>query len=296
LTPRGIYAAALTPFARDLQIDTERLIRHCRDVLVRGCDGVSLFGTTGEANSLAVAERTAALERVVDAGIAPQRLMPGTGCCALPDTIALTHHALALGVTAVLVLPPFYYKNPSDEGLFDAYAHIIETVADDRLRMYLYHIPQFSGVPLSIALVERLRAAYPRTVVGIKDSSGDFANAQALCALGDFGVFIGAERLIVKTLDLGGAGTICALANIVPETLADLYARRSAPEAAALQARVCAQLDVLDRFGFIGALKALLAARDAAQDWQTVRPPLRALASAQHAALHAAFDGLALTT
>lgn len=295
MEPR-VYAAALTPFAHDLRVDTERLIGHCRDLLARGCDGVSLFGTTGEATSLTVGERTAALQRVVEAAIPAQRLLPGTGCCALPDTIALTQHALAVGVTDVLVLPPFYYKFVSDDGLFDAYAQLIETVADDRLRVFLYHIPQFAGVPLSIALVERLRAAYPRTVVGIKDSSGDVANLQALCALGDLAVFVGAERLIVPTLDAGGAGTICALANLVPEELAELCARRMTVEADALQARVTARLDVLDRFGFIGALKALLAARNSAASWNAVRPPLRALDAAQSGALREAFDGLALTT
>ena len=295
-SPHGIYAAALTPFSEGGEIAHALLARHCVEMLARGCDGVSLFGTTGEANSLTVSERMVALERIVAAGVAPARLMPGTGCCALADTVALTKHALALGVTDALVLPPFYYKGVSDDGLFDAYANAVETVADDRLRLYLYHIPQFSGVALGFDLIARLRAAYPTTIVGIKDSSGDRQNIENLCKLENFGVFVGAERLIVPALAAGSVGTICALANVEPETLAALYARRSTSEAQSLQHRVSLQLDLLDRYGFIPALKALRSQRDAIDTWARVRPPLRALPQPQRIELATAFHQPALAT
>ena len=293
--PHGIYAAALTPFTDDGAIDHTSLALHCAQLLARGCQGVSIFGTTGEANSLSVAERMEALERIVDIGIAPKGLMPGTGCCAIADTVALTKHALGCGIVDVLVLPPFYYKGVSDEGLFDAYARTIETVGDDRLRLYLYHIPQFSGVAIGLDLIARLRAAYPATVAGIKDSSGDAENLDRLCELEGFGIFVGAERLIVRTLAAGGAGTICALANVEPELLATLYARHATAEAQSLQRRVSLHLELLDRYGFIPALKALLSQRDALDGWARVRPPLRELSQSQRDELVAAFAEPALT-
>src|SRR5258706_3671484 len=170
--PRGVFVPACTPFHADFSVDAERFVAHCRWLLDEGANGLAVFGTTSEANSLGQSERTALLERLVDDGIDPGLLMPGTGCCALPDTVALTRHAVTAGCMGVLLLPPFYYKGVGDDGLFAGISELIQRVGDKRLRIYLYHIPPMASVGWSLKLIERLLAAFPGTVVGIKDSSG----------------------------------------------------------------------------------------------------------------------------
>ena len=177
---RGVFCAASTPVTSTGDVDTARFIAHTKNLLADGCNGVALLGTTGEANSFSIAERKALLEAAVSSGIASAHLLPGTGLCAIADTVDLTRHALSLGVTQVVMLPPFYYKNVSDEGVFNAYARIFDSIADDSLRVILYHIPQMSAVPISQGLIERLLKTYPHTVVGIKDSAGDLATCR-LC-------------------------------------------------------------------------------------------------------------------
>jgi hypothetical protein len=178
--PRGVFCAALTPVAEDLSPDHARFTAHCRRLLEEGCDGIALLGTTGEANSFSSAERQGLLEATVAAGIAPDRLLPSTGVAALTETVALTRHALSLGVTTVVMLPPFYYKGITEDGLFAAYAEVAERVADPRLRIVLYHIPQMSAVPIPFPVIARLREAYPGTFTGIKDSAGDLSHMEAL--------------------------------------------------------------------------------------------------------------------
>src|SRR5262244_2717910 len=163
----GVWVPALTPFDTSLKVDEKRFIDYCRWLLERGADGLAVFGTTSEATSLGLLERQGLLEKLIAAGIPPGRLLPGTGLSAVPETVALTRHAVGLGCTGVLMLPPFYYKNVSDEGLVAAYSETIERVGDARLRLYLYHIPQMSGVPITLGAIERLLNRYPGTVVGI---------------------------------------------------------------------------------------------------------------------------------
>ena len=172
----GVLAAVLTPLNADLSPDLDRLLRHCRWLIDNGCDGLAVLGTTGEANSFSVDERIAILDGLAEAGIPGDRLLPGTGCCALTDSVSLTRRAVELGAAGVLMLPPFYYKDVSDAGLFATFAEIIERVGDSRLRIYLYHFPRMSAVPFSHALIEDLLKRYPDTVAGMKDSSGDLAN------------------------------------------------------------------------------------------------------------------------
>ncbi len=168
----GVFAPVLTPMRGDLGPDTGRLVAHCRRLLDQGCHGLALLGTTSEANSLSLDERIELLEAVIAAGTDPAKLVVGTGVCAFPDTVRLTKHAVGLGCAGVLMLPPFYYKGVSDEGLFAAYSEIIERVGDERLRIYLYHIPKVSGVGIGLELIERLVKTYDSQVTGIKDSSG----------------------------------------------------------------------------------------------------------------------------
>src|SRR5580765_8183905 len=201
--PRGVLVPAVTPFHPDLSVDAERFVDHCRWLLAEGASGLAVFGTTSEANALSIGERTDLLERLIDAGIPAGVLLPGTGCCALPDTVTLTRHATQNGCFGVLMLPPFYYKGVSDDGLFASFAEVIERVGDARLRIYLYHIPPVSMVPISLALIERLLERYPGTIAGIKDSSGDWNNTRAMLERFQprgFDVFAGAESFLLATL------------------------------------------------------------------------------------------------
>ncbi|MDF2798490.1 MAG: dihydrodipicolinate synthase family protein, partial [Devosia sp.] len=178
-TPK-LFVPAITPFAADLSIDAGRFITNCQALLADGADGLAPFGTTSEANSMSVGERIDLLDALLDAGVAPERLIPGTGCAALPDTIALTKHAVSRGVLGTLTLPPFYYKGVPEEGLVDSYSAAIDAVGDSRLRIYLYHIPQTSGVPITLTLIEKLLAKHPGVFVGLKDSSGNWDNTHAV--------------------------------------------------------------------------------------------------------------------
>ena len=279
----GILSPVVTPFSRDLRPDPERLIDHCRWLLSKKV-GLAVFGTNSEGNSLSVDEKLALLDALVDAGIEPGRLMPGTGCCALPDTVDLTRYATELGCGGVLMLPPFYYKNVSDDGLFGSYSEVIERVGSSRLRIYLYHIPPVAQVGVSIDLVERLVRRYPETVVGIKDSSGDWNNTQALIdrKWDDFRVFAGSETFLLQTMRAGGAGCISATANINPVAIHQLYAGWQSAAADSLQQGLDDFRQLMQRYPMVPALKAAISRYTRDTEWGTVRPPLVELASDQY--------------
>ncbi|MCG6872805.1 MAG: dihydrodipicolinate synthase family protein [Gammaproteobacteria bacterium] len=280
--PDGVFAAALTPLHPDRSIDHPRFAEHCRWLLANGCDGLAPMGTTGEANSFTVTERMQALDTLVEAGIPAHRLLVGTGCCAVPDTIALTRHAVEHGVGGTLLLPPFYYKNVSDDGLFAAFDQVIQAVGAARLRIYLYHFPQMSGVPIGQELIARLRQAYPDTLAGMKDSSGDFEYMRAnLQAFPGFRVFAGTERYLLATLRAGGPGCISATTNVTAPLAGQVFARRGWPDADGLQEQLTALRMTLEAFPPIPALKALAARRTGHADWRTVRPPQVPLAAAR---------------
>ncbi len=284
----GVLAPVLTPFRPDLSPDPARLLAHCRWLLGHGCAGLAPFGTTSEANSLSVDERERLLDALVDGGIPPERLVPGTGCCALPDTVRLTAHAVRRGCAGVLVLPPFYYKGVSDDGLFRSFAELVERVGDPRLRVYLYHIPPVAQVGLGPALVERLLAAYPRAIAGMKDSSGDLANTRAMLerfAARGFDVFVGSERFLLAGLRGGGVGCITATANVNAVAIDRLFREWRSPSAERLQDDVNAIRGAIERVPVIPALKAILAHHAGDPGWETLRPPLVALAPAQREAL-----------
>ena len=222
-TMRGVLAPVVTPFKADLSADKDRLIAHCKWLLSQDC-GLAVFGTNSEATSLTMNERFELIDALVEVGIDPARMMPGTGCCSFFESVALTKHAINLGCGGVLMLPPFYYKGVSDEGIYRNFAEIIERTGDDRLRIYLYHFPQMSAVPFSIELVGRLLENFPGIVVGMKDSSGDEDNLVAMMnAFPDFGLFAGNEMLLLKNMRLGGAGCISATANINPSGIVNLF-------------------------------------------------------------------------
>jgi 4-hydroxy-tetrahydrodipicolinate synthase len=286
---RGVYCASATPVNADLSPDLGALAAHAKTLIADGCDGVALLGTTGEANSFSLIERKTILEAAAKA-VGPDRLMPGTGVNALPETIELTRHALSLGVTRVVMLPPSYYKGVSDEGLFRAYAHVIETIGDARLKVVLYHIPQVSGVPISHDLIDRLIQAFPGTVVGIKDSAGKIENMTAMIdRFPGFSVLAGADPLLLPLMGLGGAGCITATSNLVADSLATVFrhhadATRKA-EVDAAQARINAFRDLSNSYTQIPAIKAMVAFRHGLSLWTRTRAPLVGLTPTELAQL-----------
>lgn len=286
LHPRGVFCAALTPVDADLQPDHATFVAHCRQLVADGCTGVALLGTTGEANSFSTGERQALLEAALAGGLRPDQLLPGTGVTALTDSVALTRHAVSLGVHTVVMLPPFYYKDVSEDGLFAAYAEVIERVGDARLRVLLYHIPQMSALPIPFGLIERLRARYPQTVVGIKDSAGKLENMTAMVErFPGFAVLSGADPLMLPLLKAGGAGAITATTNLVAADLAFVFRHHADParaaEVEAAQARVVAMRGLASTYAQMASLKTLLAARTGQAGWTRMRPPLLPLPQAQ---------------
>src|SRR5580658_8101266 len=291
--PGGVWAPAITPFRRDLSPDPERFARHARWLLANGCSGLAAFGTNSEANSLSAEERMMMLEYLVAHGVSADRLMPGTGCCALTDSVRLTAHAAGLGCAGVLMLPPFYYKGVSDEGLFRSFSEVIERVGDARLRVYLYHIPPVAQVAISIPLIERLLKRYPQTVAGLKDSSGDWNNTKAVLdafAGAGFDVFAGSEAFLLANMRHGGVGCISATANVNPAAIYRVFECWRAPDADRMQAEIAATRAVVQRYPVIPALKAIVARALADDEWATVRPPLVELSSAQRESLAADLD------
>ena len=291
---RGVLSPVVTPFDSALRPDARRFVRHCRWLLGQGV-GLAAFGTNSEANSLSVSEKLALLDALVDAGLPAERMMPGTGCCAFPDSVELTRHAVARGCAGVLMLPPFYYKAVPDDGLFRSYAEIIERVGDRRLRIYLYHIPPVSQVPISLALIERLLRAYPGTIAGIKDSSGDWNNTRAMLERFQpqgFDVFAGSETFLLATLRGGGAGCITATGNVNAGPIARLARDWREPDADRQQAALDAVRAAFQQFPMIPALKAAIAHYGSDPEWAAVRPPLVALDEAQRRALAQALRSL----
>jgi 4-hydroxy-tetrahydrodipicolinate synthase len=288
---RGVLAPVLTPFKADLSPDGQRFIAHCKWLLSQNC-GLAVFGTNSEANSLSVEERLSLLDALIEAGIDPRVMMPGTGCCAITDSVKLTAHAVKRGCAGVLMLPPFYYKGVSDEGLFRNFAEIIERVGDARLRVYLYHIPPVSQVPITLGLIERLLKAYPGTVAGLKDSSGDWSNTEAvLRAFSEvFDVFAGSESFLLANMQNGGKGCISATANINPAAIHGLYAHWQDADADQRQATLNDLRFAMQKFPMIPALKHMVARFAGEAAWQTVRPPLAPLTREQGEALDRELD------
>jgi 4-hydroxy-tetrahydrodipicolinate synthase len=277
----GVLAAVLTPMDKDLAPDHAAFSAHCHRLLAAGCHGLSVFGTTGEANSLSVGERLAALEALLEGGAPANVLLPGTGSCALTDTVLLSRAALGAGTAGVLVLPPFYYKGVGDDGLFRFFAEVIERIGDDRLRLYLYHIPQMTGIQLGLPLISRLIDAYPGTIAGTKDSSGDGERIETLCReFPDFSVLAGTETLLLETLRNGGNGCISATVNVtsrLARQVYDAHATGRDDEAQALQQCLSALRASLETYQVIPALKILMAELTGEEEWRNLRPPLSGL-------------------
>ncbi len=287
----GAWAAALTPLKDDLSIDLDAMVAHHRWLLAQGCDGVAVLGTTGEANSFSMAERRAAIEKAAQAKLPADKVMIGTGCCALPDTVELTKAALAAGFANVLMLPPFYYK-VGDEGLVASYAAVIERVADPRLRIYVYDFPKMTGIEISPALLERLHKQFPQTIVGVKDSSGDWAAMEETCKrIPGFGTFSGTEQYLLPTLRAGGVGCISATANATARLCGQLYAAWRGPDADRLQAELTEVRLLLQAYPAVASLKEIMARHSGRPQWRRLRPPLTNLPADKTRALFAEMEG-----
>ncbi len=280
---RGVLSPVVTPFRKDLSPDPERFIAQCKWLLTQNC-GLAVFGTNSEANSLSVNERIALLDALLAADVDPARMMPGTGCCALTDTVRLTEHAVKAGCAGVLMLPPFYYKDVSEDGLYRTFSEVIERVGDSRLRIYLYHIPPVAVVGIKPGLVERLLKQYPTAIAGMKDSSGDWNNSKMMLdafAKSGFDVFVGSESFLLANMKNGGAGCISATANVNPAAIDKLYREWRGANADAQQQALDVVRKTVGQYVMIPALKSVVAHYTNEPEWATVRPPLTELTAAQ---------------
>ena len=274
---RGIWAALVTPVDAKGAVEIRLLAAHARWLLGQGCQGVLLFGTTGETAAFSVAERQAALEALLATGFPVDRLRVGVGCCARSDTVALIRHALAQGCRELLALPPFFFKSLSDEGLYRAFAETIDSVADPALGLHLYHFPQASGVPMTMPVIERLVAAYPQTIKGVKDSSGDLPHTLELIRrFPSLSIYAGADAQLLEVLKAGGVGTISAAANInaaANRAVLDAFDRGDLAAAELALATVAAVRSALNNRPLIPSLKAALAGALGEPLWRNVRAP-----------------------
>ena len=313
---RGVLAPVVTPFKADLAPDSQRFIAHCKWLLSKNC-GLAVFGTNSEANSLSMEERAMLLDELVAAGVDPSRMMPGTGCCSIMETVKLTAQAVGHGCAGVLMLPPFYYKDVGEEGLYRYFSEVVQRVGDARLKIYLYHIPPVAVVGITTGLVERLLTAYPNTIAGMKDSSGDwnntktFLDAFAVRATGPaptaraartFDVFVGSESFLLANMRNGGVGTISATANVNPAAIHKLYktwnTADDTDDADQQQSKLNVVRGVLSNKKFpsmIAALKQAIAIYADDPAWSTVRPPLIGLTSDQAKTLAAELEAIGFT-
>lgn len=295
---RGVHCAAATPVTADGAPDLKLFAAHCRQLLDDGCHGIAMLGTTGEANSFGLGDRMALLDAAIAGGVAPGDLLPGTSAPSVSDSVALTSHAVKAGAKGVVMLPPYYYKGVSDEGLFRFYSRVIEGVGDDRLRIVLYHIPQVTQVPISHDLIERLMDAFPGIVCGIKDSSGDLDNMKAMCErFPRLGVLAGADPLMLPVLRMGGAGCITATSNLRADALRVVWegwndpAQSEAVEAA--QERINQWRNLSNRYVQLPTIKTMLAKARGDDGWLNLMPPLVELPEDQRQDIRASMDKLA---
>ena len=286
-TIRGVIAPILTPFNDDMSIAIDLYVEHARSLLQQGCAGITPFGTTGEALSVGIDERIAAIQALVDGGIEPGCLIPGTGLSNVADTARLSGACLEMGCNGVMTLPPFYFKDVSEHGLYDYFVALLEAIGE-KARIYLYHIPPVAVVGIPVSLASRLHKEFPERIVGIKDSSGDKGNTMDLLGIDGLIVYPGSEMYLLEALDHGAAGCITATANINADHVARVircYDEGDSGQAHALHETVKDVRLAIQAKGPIPAQKRLLAIATGDSRWANVRPPLQAMSED---------DGLAL--
>lgn len=288
---KGLLVPMLTPFDTSGAPDAQRALRFGKDLLSAGSSGLALFGTTSEGQSLAPQERMDLLDTLIEGGIPATQLMVGTGSCALTEAIQMTRHVAEQKCGGVLMLPPFFYKAVSDEGIFQFFSEVIHQVDNSDLRIYLYHIPPVAHVGFSVELVGKLVEAFPEQVVGLKNSSGDHSYSIALRErVPQFDVFCGSEDFLLETMRIGGVGCISATGNANPKGIFHLYQNVDTPEAELLQTEISAIRGAFQKFPVIPALKAFVAQAYDDPQWTNVRPPLVELPSTDTGSLLAELD------
>jgi len=286
---RGLWCATLTPVDRAGRFDAPRLVDHLHFLFEHGVAGAALFGTTGEGPSFSAAERMAGLDAVLARGISADRLCAATGAASWTDTIEVSRHAIHAGVRRCLVLPPFYYSDLHEDWVFACYADLVDTLGSAGIQVYLYHIPRYTGVSISAKLLERLAAAFPKHIAGVKDSGADWTHTRSLLEHApQLAILVGHEPHLPQAMRAGAAGTICGVANVDPGLVRHLLAKEVSRDEVERIERFVA---TLFEFPFIAAFKAMKAAqvRDAA--WCAVRRPLAPLGRDQQKALAAAMEG-----
>jgi len=278
----GLWPPVSTAFRADGALDTERTVAHSKRLLADGAHGLAILGTTSEANSLTLDERRRVIDAHIEAGVEGKRLLPGTGASALDDAVALTRRAGEVGAAGVLLLPPFYYKKVSDEGIFRFVAQLIERVGAKVPKLMLYHIPPVAVVGWSLPLVQRLREAFPEVIMGMKDSSGDFeVTKNFIEGLPGLSIFPGAEVNLLRLLKLGAAGCISATANVNARAIRQLLDTWQKPEAEQTQEQLREVRAAVEKYVMIPALKVILAERYRDAGWKGVRAPLMPVPEAQ---------------
>ena len=286
--PAGPWAASLTPI-KNCEIDAAKLLKHIEWLLDSGCHGVVLFGSTGEAPSFTVDERMRALDYVRQNGVPGERIIVGTGCCATIDSTRLSSHAIEHGCAGIIVIPPFFYKPVEPRGLHKYYATLIDSVASDKARLYLYHFPELSGVPITNELIRSLADAFPKQLAGVKDSSGQLENTlQLVRDFPDLDIFTGDDDLLWPLVKAGGTGSITATANIIPHILSGIWqaAMDGATDPPA-EHQVASDVWslILNNFPIVESLKECLAHELNDADWRIVREPLNEMSEARRADL-----------
>jgi 4-hydroxy-tetrahydrodipicolinate synthase len=274
----GVMTPILTPFNDDLSFASDLYLDHAKWLLDQGIHFISPFGTTGEALSMTVAERVSAVDVLIDGGIDPAVLMPGTGLCNLEDTVELCRHAIDRKCRAVMVLPPFFYKNASDDGLYAYFSRLVEVVDSAELKICMYHIPPLAGIGFTPDLAGRLARDFPDTFVAYKDSSGDFENTKAVIAAApDIAVFPGSELFLKEGLERGGMGCISATCNVNPANIRHVYNVGTGAQADDLEVindKMVSFRRTVEKYGPIPAMKGMLAVKRGDPRWRNVRPPI----------------------
>jgi 4-hydroxy-tetrahydrodipicolinate synthase len=278
---KAVYSAVLTPFKKDLTIDTKLFISHC-EFLLKNNISLAPLGTTGEANSVSISEKVDLIKIIANSDLPKEKIIIGTGNTSFVDAALLTKTAVENKIYSVLLLPPFYYKNVSDEGVYQYYKEIINTVKSTNLRIFLYNIPQVSGVTISIDLVNRLKEEFSDTITGIKDSSGNFENTKKYKGIKNFIVYPGSEKFLYDGLHIGCSGCISATTNVNIEA-AKLINSFDKSEGESINKKIKAVRDVFEKYPVIPALKATKIKEDS--NWSNIRPPLVALTEQQRSNL-----------
>ena len=278
---KAVYSAVLTPFKKNLTIDTKLFISHC-EFLLKNNISLAPLGTTGEANSISISEKLDLIKIIANSDLPKEKIIIGTGNTSFVDAALLTKTAVENKIYSVLLLPPFYYKNVSDEGVYQYYKEIINTVKSTSLRIFLYNIPQVSGVTISIDLVNRLKKEFSDTITGIKDSSGNFENTKKYKEIKNFIVYPGSEKFLYDGLHIGCSGCISATTNVNIEA-AKLINSFDKSEGESINKKIKAVRDVFEKYPVIPSLKATKIKVDS--NWSNIRPPLVALTDQQRSNL-----------